>query len=129
MSKWSLNGWKAFNYIFLDQKLPSVMKISVENREKCILRSFSDRFLNFEPLPPPHFRDDWILSLFPYFLSIELGLAKLWLVLVHSEQSYLQKTVGGSSQPPFVQEGLMKNQIIGGERKIYLLFRSVHVIF
>ena len=101
MSKWFLNGWKALNYIFLDQKRPSVIKISVENwQKKCILRPFPDRFLNFELLPPPHFRDNWIFVTSPYFLSIELGLAKNWLVLVHSQQSYLQKTVGGSSQPP-----------------------------
>ena len=34
MSKWSLNGWKTLNYIFLDQKIPSVIKISVENSQK-----------------------------------------------------------------------------------------------
>ena len=26
-SKWSLNGWEALNYMFLDQKFPSVIKI------------------------------------------------------------------------------------------------------
>ena len=27
MSKWSLNGWEALNYVFFDQKIPSVIKI------------------------------------------------------------------------------------------------------
>ena len=34
MCKWSLNGWKALNYIFFDQKLPSVIKISEANWQK-----------------------------------------------------------------------------------------------
>ena len=74
-------------------------KISVENSEKkCILRPFSDRFLKFGPLPPPHFRDDWIFVTFPYFLSIELGLARIWLVWL---------------SPP-VQEGLRLKQKANG---------------
>ena len=52
MSKWSLNGWKVLNYIFLDQNIPSVIKFQWKIGKKCILRPFSDRFLNFEPLPP-----------------------------------------------------------------------------
>ena len=45
-------------------------------------------FFNFAPLIPPHFEDNWIFLTFPYFLFIELGLAKIWQVLVQSKQSY-----------------------------------------
>ena len=43
------------------------------------------------------------------YLSIRLKLEKIWLVLVHSKQSYASKAfTGGSYQPPpAVQEGLM----------------------
>ena len=42
MSKWSLNGCKALNYIFLDQKLPSVIKISVK---KCYIGGWTEKLV------------------------------------------------------------------------------------
>ena len=116
ISKWSLNGWKALNYIFLDQKLPSIINISVENWQKVHLSQFSDRFLKFEPLPPPHSRNNWIFVTFLLFLSFELELGKIWLVLVQFEAELSSKTVEGviPTPLPFVQEGLRNTTRDGG---------------
>ena len=64
------------------------------------MRPFSDRFLKFEPLNPPHFRDDCIFVTFLLFLIYRTWISKNLASLVHSEQSHLQETVGVIPTPP-----------------------------
>ena len=56
---------------------------------KTAKMTFLTHFFKLAPLLPPHFEDNWISELSTYFLFIELGLTKRWLVLVHSKQSYV----------------------------------------
>ena len=67
---------------------------------------FGDTFSTLRLSLPYILRTIGFFQLSTDFSFIKLGLAKVWLVLVDSKQSYAQKTLGGHPTPPLVQEGL-----------------------